>query len=86
MSIRKCCLTDIPLDSVFFSMTAHNCAAQSMKQRDPRIHFALVCGAKSCPPIKVGILTYDPPMRLVMLVPQSAALLLLVAATPRCHS
>ena len=20
---------------------------------DPRIHFALVCGAKSCPPIKV---------------------------------
>lgn len=27
---------------------------QSMKQRDPRIHFALVCGAKSCPPIKVS--------------------------------
>jgi hypothetical protein len=24
---------------------------------DPRIHFALVCGAKSCPPIKVNLLT-----------------------------
>jgi len=23
------------------------------EKRDPRIHFALVCGAKSCPPIKV---------------------------------
>ncbi|KAK9851337.1 hypothetical protein WJX84_004005 [Apatococcus fuscideae] len=27
--------------------------AFSMEQRDPRIHFALVCGAKSCPPIKI---------------------------------
>ena len=26
---------------------------QVVKPTDPRIHFALVCGAKSCPPIKV---------------------------------
>ena len=24
-----------------------------VKEVDPRIHFALVCGAKSCPPIRV---------------------------------
>ena len=28
-------------------------AALVVKPVDPRIHFALVCGAKSCPPIKV---------------------------------
>ncbi len=27
--------------------------AQVVSPVDPRIHFALVCGAKSCPPIKV---------------------------------
>ena len=27
---------------------------QIVDPEDPRIHFALVCGAKSCPPIKVG--------------------------------
>lgn len=26
---------------------------QIIQQVDPRIHFALVCGAKSCPPIKL---------------------------------
>lgn len=26
---------------------------QCVDPEDPRIHFALVCGAKSCPPIKV---------------------------------
>jgi Protein of unknown function, DUF547 len=26
---------------------------QVVQQLDPRIHFALVCGAKSCPPIKL---------------------------------
>lgn len=26
---------------------------QVVDPEDPRIHFALVCGAKSCPPIKV---------------------------------
>ena len=26
---------------------------QVVTPMDPRIHFALVCGAKSCPPIKV---------------------------------
>ncbi len=29
------------------------CWVQVVKPVDPRIHFALVCGAKSCPPIKV---------------------------------
>ena len=24
----------------------------ALKQCEPRVHFALVCGAKSCPPIK----------------------------------
>ena len=28
---------------------------QVIKPPDPRIHFALVCGAKSCPPIKVCV-------------------------------
>jgi hypothetical protein len=28
-------------------------AALSVSPLDPRIHFALVCGAKSCPPIKL---------------------------------
>jgi hypothetical protein len=28
-------------------------AAQAVSPLDPRIHFALVCGAKSCPPIRV---------------------------------
>lgn len=27
--------------------------SQAVQPMDPRIHFALVCGAKSCPPIKV---------------------------------
>lgn len=27
--------------------------AQVVRPLDPRIHFALVCGAKSCPPIKL---------------------------------
>ena len=27
--------------------------AQAILPVDPRIHFALVCGAKSCPPIRV---------------------------------
>lgn len=35
-------------------MHVHVCArAQVVQPCDPRIHFALVCGAKSCPPIKV---------------------------------
>ncbi len=29
------------------------CLVQVVSPMDPRIHFALVCGAKSCPPIKV---------------------------------
>ena len=29
------------------------CWVQVVSPVDPRIHFALVCGAKSCPPIKV---------------------------------
>jgi len=29
------------------------CLVQVVSPVDPRIHFALVCGAKSCPPIKV---------------------------------
>lgn len=29
------------------------CACQVVTPVDPRIHFALVCGAKSCPPIKL---------------------------------
>lgn len=33
---------------------ANKCAlVQAVQPMDPRIHFALVCGAKSCPPIKV---------------------------------
>ena len=36
---------------------------QAVDPEDPRIHFALVCGAKSCPPIKVNSLlsTYAAP-------------------------
>jgi hypothetical protein len=31
----------------------HSCLVQVVQPLDPRIHFALVCGAKSCPPIKL---------------------------------
>lgn len=33
--------------------TLHMYALNSFLQVDPRIHFALNCGAKSCPPVKV---------------------------------
>ena len=48
---------------------------QAIDPEDPRIHFALVCGAKSCPPIKVFSLLY------IYAAPKIAALVMLYSAT-----
>ena len=37
----------------FCPQQRHHPPWQVVEPLDPRIHFALVCGAKSCPPIRV---------------------------------
>lgn len=41
-----------PSGKIFFSEQDPR-LAWSLKKLDPRVHFALVCGAKSCPPIRL---------------------------------
>ena len=55
--VRTCLLyRDLSLPCAVHTalLTPFLCSLQIVKDPlDPRIHFALVCGAKSCPPIKV---------------------------------
>ena len=49
----KLCIGLLSLSSLPVLELIARAARQVVEPLDPRIHFALVCGAKSCPPIRV---------------------------------